>query len=524
MKLCFVILAHDRMGQLANLIKLILSQGCAVCLHLDKKVPEADVAYLREHLEHSNGTLMFAERVHCAWGTYSLVEAVLKAVKKIDDDGYNPDYVYLISGSDIPIKSISSLKEFLDYNRGKEYIESFNITYRPWVKAGLTKERYERYFVFNFQTHRRLFDFSVKIQKLLGIKRTFPASLVPHFGAQWWCLSWQSLIAIYEISKRKEITAFFKKVWIPDELFFQTMIRNVANEDAIVNHSLTFHKFNHQGKPILIYQDQLKTLTQMPYFFARKLSNNETDIFPDLIKIQNNTKKLNQESLKNFGENVYVYESYIHQNKVGNSVIHQKLNKLSNLASLQVNERPYFIIFGNFKDEMVQLSDFLNDFDGIICHQRIFKADEIQFECGTASGSPYCKEDLPLRDYCPPNFLYDLISQQPNSTVGFLCTRDDYRRTPPYYENWLKFAIEFDRNCKVIIIESNVASFLEKENRDCLVNDIFHNYIKGVRFQKEVSNLKSRNKKNMFTIKKISEIIKNRRSPNDIVGFIHGSE
>jgi len=103
-----------------------------------------------------------------------------------------------------------------------------------------------------------------------------------------------------------------------------------------------------------------------------------------------------------------------------------KITKLSNLAGLQVNNRPYFILLGAFEDELGKLSDLLNDFDGIVCHRRLFNIQEIQFKGGDDSDILYRKDDIPLRDYCPPIFLCDLINSEPKSIVGFLCMREDF--------------------------------------------------------------------------------------------------
>jgi len=523
MKLCFIILAHDKMDRLVRLINLILKQECAVCLHLDKKVPEKDVTSLQDKIDVSNSPFLLVDRVKCAWGTFSLVEAVLNAVKKIDESGYSPDYVYLISGADIPVKPISSLKEFLKHNHGREYIESFNINDQQWIKDGLTTERYERYFVFNFQNHRWLFDFSIKVQRLLGIKRKFPESYKPHFGSQWWCLTWKSIMAIHAISKQSKIRLFFKAVWIPDELFFQSMIRKVAEENDIVNYSLTFYRFNHQGKPILIYKDRLKALRQMPYFFARKLGQYETGVYSDLMNIQNEEMTLNGDTLKQLGENVSLYDSYVQKNKVGHSAIHRKITKLSNLAGLQVNNRPYFILLGAFEDELGKLSDLLNDFDGIVCHRRLFNIQEIQFKGGDDSDILYRKDDIPLRDYCPPIFLCDLINSEPKSIVGFLCMREDFRRVISGFENWLSSAIQWDQNCKVVIIKNDTRSFLGRDNSDNRVLEIFHGYIKEASFLNKIASLKSGDQKNLFIINNLYDTINSSSSYEDVIRFIKGS-
>lgn len=511
MKLCFIILAHDQMDRLEKLLHLILSQGCMVCLHLDKKVPQSDVKWLKGQMRGSQGNLLFSERVACSWGTWSLVEAVLKAIEKIDENELEPDYVYLISGADIPIQPISDLKELLKKSDGNEFIESFDNNKVAWIKDGLTTERYTLYFPFNFQAHRWMFDFSVKLQRRFKINRVFPKGYAPHFGSQWWCLTWKSLKAMHAISKKPDIRSFFKSVWIPDELIFQTLIRRVVPENKITNFPLTFYRFNHQGKPILIYQDQLEKLTKTPYFFARKLSNYEKlDIYSRLEEIQEEKKPLDRKKIKAFGENTAIYENFVHQENLHHPGPHRKLTNLSPLASLEANKHLYFIIFGAIEAQLVELSHQLNDDKGIVCHQRLFCPDEIQLTNVNGNASLYRRDDIALREYHPPSFLYNLIHHNPDAVVGFCCMPEDFRRAGSIHKSWLSRVVQRDRNCKVIVIENN----LDKDADD------FHGVMKERTFLNEVGILKSHDSDSIFTIQIPPDVKYLNRRSDRIIAFI----
>ena len=97
----------------------------------------------------------------------------------------------------------------------------------------------------------------------------FPKGIVPHLGSQWWCLTRQTLSAILENPEREEIDRYFRRVWIPDESYFQTMVRQVSAN--VESRSLTLSKFDFQGKPHIFYDDHLQLLRRSDCFVARKI-------------------------------------------------------------------------------------------------------------------------------------------------------------------------------------------------------------------------------------------------------------
>ena len=70
--------------------------------------------------------------------------------------------------------------------------------------------------------------------------------MLPHLGSQWWCLTRQTLSAILESPDRAEIDRYFRRVWIPDESYFQTMVRQFSTN--VESRSLTLSKFGLSGQ------------------------------------------------------------------------------------------------------------------------------------------------------------------------------------------------------------------------------------------------------------------------------------
>ncbi len=60
-----------------------------------------------------------------------------------------------------------------------------------------------------------------------------------------------------------------RKVWIPDESYFQSLVRLVSTN--VESRSLTLSKFDFQGKPHIFYDDHLQLLRRSDCFVARKI-------------------------------------------------------------------------------------------------------------------------------------------------------------------------------------------------------------------------------------------------------------
>ena len=98
-------------------------------------------------------------------------------------------------------------------------------------------------------------------------------------GSQWWCLRRATIEAILEfIRDRPDVIRFFRTTWIPDETFFQTLVRHLVPEAQIRSRSLTFLMFSDYGMPVTFYNDHFDMLLAQDFLFARKISPEATDL------------------------------------------------------------------------------------------------------------------------------------------------------------------------------------------------------------------------------------------------------
>ena len=267
----FAVVAHGDPRVVERLVRLLSAEVHSVAVHYDLKSPLADYECLVRSFTGCD-RVRFAPRVSVDWGEWSVVKATLNCLEEIDKAGWEPDYVYLLSGLDYPIRSRSHLEEFLSRNMGDEFIEFVPSDTTQWVKTGPQRERYLYRWPFNWRRQPRLTEISLKVQKMGWRQRSFVRDLTPFMGSQWWVLTWSTLKKVMEIARSPDIINFFKTTLVPDELFFQTLVRHIAPDDRIVNCSLTLYQFSDYGYPIVYYSDHVDYLLRQPFFMARKMS------------------------------------------------------------------------------------------------------------------------------------------------------------------------------------------------------------------------------------------------------------
>ena len=181
-----------------------------------------------------------------------------------------PDYAILLSGACLPCRPVASLERFLLENAGREFIESED---ESWVTGGWRSERWRYWHWFDHKTRRPLEWLSARIQAALRVRRRFPAGLEPRFGSQWWALTWPAAQAILaDVRRNPKRLGFFRTVWIPDEMVFQTYVAALVPHGAIAGFNLTHYQFTNRGKPVVYHEDHAPYVRTLDRFFFRKIS------------------------------------------------------------------------------------------------------------------------------------------------------------------------------------------------------------------------------------------------------------
>ncbi|MEM0948953.1 MAG: DUF5928 domain-containing protein [Pseudomonadota bacterium] len=277
-RVAFILLCHKDPAAIIQQARRLTRAGDCLSIHFDARSPKEDYENIRAALAGIPEVTFARRRVRCGWGEWSLVQATLNAVKAAVDAFPDATHFYMLSGDCMPIKPAHHVHAYLDRDDA-DFIESVDFHKSGWIKTGLREERLVYRHWFNERGRKKLFYASMAAQKRLGLSRQVPADLQMMIGSQWWCLRRRTIEAVLAfIAQRPEVIRFFRTTWIPDETFFQTLVRHIVPTDEIRSQSLTFLIFSDYGMPVTFYNDHYDLLVAQDALFARKISPEATDL------------------------------------------------------------------------------------------------------------------------------------------------------------------------------------------------------------------------------------------------------
>ena len=277
-QIAFILLSHKDPDAIVDQARRLTAVGDYIAIHFDARAPKADYEKIRAALADNPNVTFAARRLKCGWGGWSLVEGTLEAVRSAVDAFPRATHFYMVSGDCMSIKSAEFAHDYLDAE-DVDYIESVDFFSSGWIKTGIKEDRLIYRHFFNERTHKALFYTALDWQRRLGLKRKIPEDLQIMIGSQWWCLRRRTIEWILDfIRRRPDVVRFFRTTWIPDETFFQTLVRHMVPADEIRSRTLTFLMFTDYGMPVTFYNDHYDMLLAQDYLFARKISPEATEL------------------------------------------------------------------------------------------------------------------------------------------------------------------------------------------------------------------------------------------------------
>ena len=271
-KIAFILLCHKDPDAIIEQAKRLTAVGDCMAIHFDARAKPASYQAIRAALADNPRVTFAKRRVKCGWGEWSLVAATLKAVEAAVTAFPDATHFYMLSGDCMPTKTAEYAHAFLDA-RDVDYVESFDFFDSDWIKTGLKEERLIYRHYFNERTQARRFYAAYRAQRYFGLTRAIPSDIQVMIGSQWWCLRRTTIEMILAFARqRRDVMRFFATTWIPDETFFQTLVRHLVPEREIESRTLTFLMFTDYGMPLTFYNDQYDLLLSQDYLFARKIS------------------------------------------------------------------------------------------------------------------------------------------------------------------------------------------------------------------------------------------------------------
>jgi hypothetical protein len=398
----FVMLCHTALDRAAQVARHWATRGAPVVIHVDRKVKGAAFDRLRADLADV-ADIRFSPRHTCEWGGWGIVAATQDAAAMMLRDFPGVRHVFLASGSCLPLRPMAELRAYLDERPRTDFIESVTTEEVGWTVGGLNLERFTLRFPFSWRRQRKLFDTYVALQRRLGLRRRIPAGLVPHLGSQWWCLTRATLSAILDDPERPAWDRFFRKVWIPDESYFQTLARLYSTE--IESRSLTLSKFDFQGKPHIFYDDHLQLLRRSDCFVARKAWPHANRLYRVFLTDEGQGQP---EAEPNPGKIDRLFSKAVERRLKGRPGLYMQSRYPNENLENGKTAAPYSV-FQGFSDLFEDFEPWLSKVTGSRVHGHLFAPDRVHFANGeTVYNGGLCDSAM-VRDYNPKSFLTSLI-------------------------------------------------------------------------------------------------------------------
>jgi hypothetical protein len=346
--------------------------------------------------------VQFSKRHRCEWGTWGIVAASQTASEQLLRNFPDVRHAYLASGSCMPLRPVQELKDYLADRPRTDFIESATTADVPWTVGGLEFERFTLRFPFSFRKQRFLFDRYVEFQRRFKLHRKLPEGIVPHMGSQWWCLTRQTLSAILEDPDRPIYDRYFRRVWIPDESYFQTLVRLYSQN--VESRSLTLSKFDYQGKPHIFYDDHLQLLRRSDCFVARKIWPNADLLYDTFLKSANPMKG----SEPNPGKIDRIFSKAVERRTRGRAGLFMQSRLPRDGHENGFTSAPYSV-FEGFAELFEDFEPWLARVTNTRVHGHLFSPERVEFEGRQKTFAGALCDNPKLRDHNARMFLTNLI-------------------------------------------------------------------------------------------------------------------
>lgn len=397
-----VMLVHTALDRAEQVARHWTAAGCPVVIHVDRKVPNNKFSGFVDACS-DNPLIKFSDRHACEWGGWGIVAASQSASEMMLETFPDVRHVFLSSGACLPLRPVQELIDYLSDRPRVDFIESATTADVSWTIGGLDHERFTLRFPFYWRKQRKLFDTYVRLQRVLGMRRKIPEGLVPHMGSQWWCLTRQTLSAILQDPKRKVYDTYFRRVWIPDESYFQTLARLYSTH--IESRSLTLSKFDHQGRPHIFYDDHLQLLRRSDCFVARKIWWRAERLYQAFLTDQAEAMKPTE---PNPGKIDRIFSKAVERRMRGRDGLYMQGRFPRHGAENGLTSSPYSV-FQGFAELFEDFETWLTATTGTKVHGHLFAPGRAEFAQGETITNGALSDCATLRDYNPTAFLSNLI-------------------------------------------------------------------------------------------------------------------
>lgn len=276
MKKIFAITVHRMTNPLIFLVDYISSfENNLIFIHIDKK---SDETIFFENLARDN-VIFLENRVDVRWGGVGQIRATLNLMMAALKNEF--DYLFFLSGDDIPLKTNKEFDYFLEKNNGKNFfqfdengsnhIDRLKFNY-PDFFLRKNKSFFEKLILFFFPIVRGVF-FKNKIFHQKGKK------ILYYKGDSWFGIDFISANKIIEfLNSNPWYLDMYEKSYCGDEIFFHTIAKNLELnffEESSRNNALRYIDWSSgPDYPRILDEEDVAEMKKSDMFFARKIDPN----------------------------------------------------------------------------------------------------------------------------------------------------------------------------------------------------------------------------------------------------------
>lgn len=263
----FIITAYHN-GELLERNLRLFAKEFRCFVHIDSGSQMNNQSYLSRLNEIENVKAISKYKIN--WGSYLHMMAILELLKMAMEDE-EITRVHIISGEDIPIKSIEEFSRFFEEeNRYKNFIELTDIREMPVMR--LRYEKYHFQHIFNRQSSNVLVKYTDKVIRQIQYHIPFKRKTkFAYKGLVWSSLSIEGVRRVVEYITPKRIK-ILKYCETAEEFMIQNALMGSDLEDTVVTDKLRYNDWsNCKTGPKVLTMEYYDDIKETNAFFARKI-------------------------------------------------------------------------------------------------------------------------------------------------------------------------------------------------------------------------------------------------------------
>ncbi len=265
MRVAHILLVHKNPQQIARLVERLYHPDVDCWVHIDQKVNTNDF----KELAGKRNVFILQPTIRVDWGCFNTVEAMLFAMLKVSEACEKYAYFNFMSGQDYPLKPASVFFGYLKANPGAQFMNN-----RAYEESTQNIIRFRQYH-FNDYSFTGVKLLERLVNKVLPQRRfRYPHEI--RKGSQWMALSRDAVTYVLKfMNENPRYGLYFRRVHIPDEFFFQTILYNSPLQSTIRNPNLHYIDWTEKTEhPRLLIINDYDKLASSDRFFARKFDMN----------------------------------------------------------------------------------------------------------------------------------------------------------------------------------------------------------------------------------------------------------